>query len=134
MTNKIIKEIYSQKEELLFKHLRIAGDFTEFFTPNSFPLQIGHVVKQNLSLVKKHKHDLNREKINFTSEVLIIIKGELSYSIWDFDTPFEKLCSGTAVDGDLLILGRVAHSFICRKEVRLIEVKQGPYLKKTESE
>lgn len=130
MSVKIINEICSKNDMLLFKHVRLTGENTQFFTPKSFPLQVGMVVKENSSEINKHKHAKDPGKINFTAEILIILKGKLAYSVWDFNFPDKKLSQGVAVAGDILILGRVAHSFKSMTKVKLIEVKQGPFLAK----
>lgn len=115
-------------DELLFYHARNECSQTSFLTPPGFFLQVGHLVFAEEYAVRKHRHILSNRQIPYTAEVLLIISGRLKYDIWDYDYPHIQLACGMAGAGEILILGRVAHSFQSLEPTKVLEVKQGPYL------
>lgn len=127
---KIITNIKSKSGNQLFIHVRLSGKKTEFVTKDDFLLQIGRLVFEKNYVAKKHKHVLNVRRIPYTAEVLIVQSGRLQYFIWDYDNIELLLKRGIAIADDILILGKVAHSFRSLTNTKIIEVKQGPYLGK----
>lgn len=127
---KIITEINSKLKHQLFLHARLNGKKTEFVTRDDFLLQIGQLIFKKDYEARKHKHVLNVRKIPYTAEVLIVQSGRLQYYIWDYEHAEKLLKSGVAVAGDILILGKVAHSFKSLSKTKIIEIKQGPYFGK----
>lgn len=133
MDKQKIIEINSKKGTLLFKHIRTNGKITNFFTEPYFPLQVGYIIKKNKSNIHKHKHQKPTEILSSSAEVLIIMKGKLKYFIWDYLDTDHLISKGVANTGDIIIMGEIAHSFKCLTEVKLIEVKLGPFMAKIES-
>jgi len=127
---KILANINSKFGHQLFLHVRLSGVKTAFVTRDDFLLQIGQLVFDKDYEAKKHKHVLNVRQIPYTAEVLIVQSGRLQYHIWDYDCVEKLLSKGIARKGDILILGKVAHSFKSLGKTRVIEIKQGPYLGK----
>ena len=128
MNDKIINSIYSKEGELRFLHLQINGSKTSFFVPADFLLQVGHLVFPKDNLTKRHRHAVVPRKILYTAEVLIIISGKLEYTISDYKQSEKILIKGIANPHEILILGKVGHSFKSIVKSEIIEVKQGPYL------
>ena len=125
---KIISQITTKSGHQLFVHVRLTAKKTEFVTKNDFFLQIGQLVFEKNYEAKKHKHVLNVRRIPYTAEFLLVQSGRLEYFIWDYDNAEKLIKTGIAKANDLLILGKVAHSFRSLSKTRIIEVKQGPYL------
>lgn len=134
MKDKIINSIYTKDGELRFLHLGIKGNETNFFTPNEFLLQMGHLVFPKGYATKKHRHAVVPRKILYTAEVLIILSGKLEYIISDYKYPDKILAKGIAHAHEILILGKVGHAFKSIIKSEIIEVKQGPYLGRLDKE
>ena len=72
-----------------------------------------------------HRHNKRQSKILLTTEVIIILKGILRV---DFYNDKEKyLFSKKLYENDLIMLSNGGHGFKVLKDVKMIEVKQGPY-------
>lgn len=134
MKDKIINSIYSKEGELRFLHLRISGKETNFITPNDFLLQVGHLVFPKNYVTKRHRHAVVPRKILYTAEVLLILSGKLEYTISDYKQSEKILTVGIANAYEILILGKVGHSFKSIVKSEIIEVKQGPYLGRLDKE
>lgn len=126
--NKIIFSLQTKRGEQLFLHIRLTGKVTEFITKDSFLLQVGQLVFPKGYYAKKHKHKINIRHIPYTAEVLFIKSGRLKYNIWDYDNPAKLIKEGIAEENEILILGKVAHSFESLSMTKIIEIKQGPFL------
>jgi len=123
-----LTELRTEQSELLFLHGCLDAAETTFVSPDSFPLQVGLLVFGPGREVKRHRHAMIGRQIPFTCEVLIVTAGSLEFFVWDYDHPDKLLSNGVATTGEILLFGRVAHSFRSRGEARVLEVKQGPYL------
>ena len=96
-----------------------------FLTPNHLSHQVAFIKHKKKHLIKPHKHFKNIRKIEYTSEVLIIVKGKLRV---DFYSKSEKyLFSKLIAKNDIIILNNGGHGFEVLEAVEMIEVKQGPY-------
>lgn len=96
-----------------------------FLTPNYLSHQVAFIKHKKKHLIKPHKHFKNIRKIEYTSEVLIMLKGKLRV---DFYSKKEKyLFSKILIKNDIIILNNGGHGFKVLKDVEMIEVKQGPY-------
>ena len=96
-----------------------------FLTPNHLSHKVQFIKHKKKHLIKPHKHFKNVRKIEYTSEVLIILKGKLRV---DFYSKQEKyLFSKILKKNDIIILNNGGHGFKVLENVEMIEVKQGPY-------
>ncbi len=96
-----------------------------FLTPKSLSHQVAYISHKKKHLIKPHKHFKNIRRIEYTSEVLIILKGKLRV---DFYSKAEKyLFSKIIKKNDIIILNKGGHGFRVLENVEMIEVKQGPY-------
>lgn len=128
------RAIYAPDGELLFLHTTLNHAKTEFIGTHDFPLQVGHLLFPEKYSAKRHKHTLTERKIRRTAEVLIILSGQVEYSIWDYDHHDTRIAHGIAGPKDVLLLGKVGHSFTSVTKAEMVEIKQGPYLKNLDKE
>jgi len=96
-----------------------------FFTKNSFPLQVAYINHKRNHVIMPHVHLRKKRKIFQTSEVLIILKGKLKV---DFYTKNEKfLKSRVLKKNDIIVFLNGGHGFYVKEKCSFIEVKQGPF-------
>lgn len=101
-------------------------DPIKFFTQDSDDIQVGIINRPNGHLIEPHFHLNNERKLNSTSEVLIILEGELKVNFYDFKMEFVQ--SEIIKTGDVLVLFSGGHGFEILQKTKMIEVKQGPYM------
>jgi len=112
----------------IIKYTRKLG--VNFLTPKKLSHQVGFIKHKSKHLIKPHKHYKNIRRIEYTSEVLIILKGKLRV---DFYSGKEKyLFSKIIKKNDIIILNNGGHGFKVLDNVEMLEVKQGPYNTKTD--
>ena len=96
-----------------------------FFTPNSATQQFGYMKHKKKHIIKPHLHQKRLTKILSTTEVILILKGELRV---DFYTQNRKyLFSKVLKSNDIIMLVSGGHGFKVLKDIEMIEIKQGPY-------
>ena len=100
-------------------------DRINFLTDNNLEMQVGSMQHPKGHIIESHLHFLNKRKIENTSEVLIIVEGSLKAKIYDQDKNFIK--DIVMKKGDILILVRGGHGFEVLEDIKMIEVKQGPF-------
>ena len=99
-----------------------------FLTNNNDLLQVGFLKHKNNHKIKSHIHIKQRRIIDYSSEVLIIRKGELKVSF--FNDRGKKILKPKILNkNDIIVLFQGGHGFEVKKNCEIIEVKQGPYLK-----
>jgi hypothetical protein len=107
----------------IIKYTRKLG--VNFLTPKKLSHQVGFIKHRSKHLIKPHKHFKNVRRVEYTSEVLIILKGKLRV---DFYSDTEKyLFSKLIKKNDIIILNNGGHGFKVLETVEMLEVKQGPY-------
>lgn len=100
---------------------------SNFLTHPSLPNQIGSIIHKKNHEIKPHIHFRNLRKIEYTSEVLIILKGKIRVDLYNNRKKY--LFSKIVKKGEILLLIKGAHGFKALSDIELIEVKQGPYNK-----
>jgi len=96
-----------------------------FATDNDNELQIATFNLKKEQEILRHIHPPQDRKITTTSEVLIVLDGEIEFTLYDDDL---ELChSSLATKGNLLVLMSGGHGLKILKDTKFIEVKQGPY-------
>ena len=80
--------------------------------------------KKNHKIIP-HRHKKFQRNINGTQEVLLIQEGKLKANF--FDEEDNEVCSTILEKGDLILLLGGAHGFDVLQDLRMIEVKNGPY-------
>ena len=97
-----------------------------FFTNPKLNQQVAFMNHPKNHLIQPHTHKESLRKIKGTTEVLIILKGELKINFYNKK---KYIFSKTAKKNDIIILLSGGHGFEVRKNCKMIEVKQGPYSK-----
>ena len=96
-----------------------------FLTPPSLTHQVGSIRHKKNHEILPHLHLINKRKIDFTSEVLIIQKGKIRIDLYSNKKKY--LFSKILIKNDILILIKGAHGFKILEPVDILEIKQGPY-------
>ena len=122
------KIIYKKKIlAIIVKTKKIRSRGTNFISPNNFTLQVGFINRPNNHIITPHTHRNTPRKINKTSEVLYVKSGVLRIDF--FNNNKKYLFSKLLKKEDLIILNEGSHGFKIIKKCKLIEIKQGPFLK-----
>lgn len=127
----MIKKVINNKKLIaliIFKRFKSKG--IKFFTDKDSPQQIGYMNRPKNYIVKPHKHLKVLRKINKTQEILFIRRGKVKVDLY---TDKGKFISGhTLSSGDIIFLASGYHGLKMLKQTEIVEVKQGPYNKKTD--
>jgi hypothetical protein len=109
--------------------LIIRADYDEpgikFFTPGSFPQQVGYMKHPQGHKITAHVHNLMMRQVLFTQEVLVVRRGKVRVNLYASSQEYigdRILCAG-----DVILLCGGGHSFEMLEETAMIEVKQGPF-------
>ena len=98
-----------------------------FFTNPKLNQQVAFMNHPKNHLIQPHTHKESLRKIKGTTEVLIILKGELKINFYNNKKKY--IFSKIAKKNDIIILLSGGHGFEILKNCKMIEVKQGPYSK-----
>ncbi|OUU22894.1 MAG: hypothetical protein CBB97_14385 [Candidatus Endolissoclinum sp. TMED37] len=130
MKSKIERVIHKKKFFALIirNKIQFKKKGVNFLTKNEDLLQVGFLKHNKNHIIKSHVHVKQKRLVSFSSEVLIIKKGELKVNFFD---SYGKRISKTKIlyKNDIIILFQGGHGFEVKKNCEIIEVKQGPYLK-----
>ncbi len=96
-----------------------------FVTSNDDELQLGSFNLSKGTEIKRHIHPNQKREINITTEVIVVISGEIQVDLYDNDYDFVK--SVNVFEGDAISLVGGGHGLTVKKNTKFIEVKQGPY-------
>ncbi len=83
-------------------------------------------------IILPHLHKKRLTKINFTTEVILLLKGILRVDFYDERKKY--LFSKKINQGQIIMLVSGGHGFKVIKDVEMIEVKQGPYSAKKDKQ
>ena len=78
------------------------------------------------SIIENHIHEEQNRTVTNTSEVLVLIEGEMIVDI--FDTNLELVSTEKLNAGDAVGLLSGGHGIKITKNCKFFEVKQGPYI------
>tara|TARA_B100001540_G_C15785363_1_gene632988 strand:- start:1003 stop:1434 length:432 start_codon:yes stop_codon:yes gene_type:complete len=123
----MIERIYHQKKlyALIVRSKYKKKKGISFFTDKNATQQFGYMNHKKNHIILPHRHNKRHSKIDITTEVIIILDGILRV---DFYNNKEKyLFSKKLYSNDLIMLSNGGHGFKVLKDVKMIEVKQGPY-------
>ncbi len=123
----MIEKIYNKKNlyALIVRRSYKKKRGINFFTDKKATQQFGYMYHAKNHLILPHRHNKRISKIELTTEVIIILDGILRV---DFYSNQEKyLFSKKLYKDDLIMLSNGGHGFKVIKDVKMIEVKQGPY-------
>ena len=96
-----------------------------FFTPNNLNLQCGYMKHDKNHIIKPHLHLKRLNKIFYTSETIILLKGKLRVDFYDNKKNY--LVSKILYSSEIIYLISGGHGFKTLSPCEMIEVKQGPY-------
>ena len=105
-------------------------DGINFITEDSFPLQLGINSYKKNNIIKTHVHQDRPITIGRFQEVVLIKSGKVTVKIYDSQKAFLK--STDLSTGDLIFFASGGHGFEILEDTTIIEVKQGPYLGKSQ--
>lgn len=122
----MIKKINYKNKTLAYWIKFINKKGVNFLTPSKISHQIGFLNHPSLYLIKPHRHFKNTRKTNFTSEVLIVLKGKIRVDFYTIGKKyiFSKIIKKKEI---IILLGNHGHGFKVLEPSEIIEVKQGPY-------
>ncbi len=99
---------------------------TEFATDPQHILQVGTIEVNEKRSIPRHRHQQTKRSISGTSEVLIVIKGEVIANIFSqFST--DLIATRKLIVGMVIVLHTGGHSFESAEDSVLLEIKNGPY-------
>lgn len=127
----MIEEI-RDKGELLAIILRDEFDKPgiSFVTPNELSQQLAYMHHPSGKIIEPHVHNSAPREVSYTQEVLFIKHGKLRVDFYTKNR--EYLYSRVLKAGDVILLATGGHGFEVLEEVRMLEVKQGPYVGETD--
>lgn len=105
------------------KNIKVKG--VEFFTPKSYPFQIGFHDRPKDTYLKPHLHPLKNFYVKSTQEVLYVLEGKIKVDLYDDK---KKLVNSKILNsGDSILFVSGGHGIKFLKKSRVFEVKQGPF-------
>lgn len=96
-----------------------------FFTPDELSQQVAHMSHSNGKVIDAHVHNPVPREVIYTQEALFIKSGKLRVDFYSDGR--EYLESRVLGAGDVILLVSGGHGFEVLEDLRMIEVKQGPY-------
>ena len=96
-----------------------------FFTDKKATQQLGYMSHKKNHVILPHSHNKRSSRIQTTTEVIIVLEGILRVDFYDNKEKY--LFSKKIYADDLIMLSNGGHGFKILKDVKMIEVKQGPY-------
>ena len=97
-----------------------------FFTPDEYPLQVGVQLRVKGTVIKPHAHcEVKTSRSGFLQEVLHIQQGRLKTNFYTDDG--QRIAERVLEAGDTILLIRGGHGFEALDDVRMLEIKMGPY-------
>jgi hypothetical protein len=105
---------------------------TEFYTPNEFSLQLGHIAYAKGHTIARHFHPRIVRTLDRLSEVLVIQEGRAEIDLYAEDNSL--VTTRELGPGDIAVLVSGGHGFRMLEDTVMVEIKQGPYSGKPEKE
>jgi|TARA_A100001011_G_scaffold287086_1_gene297948 mannose-6-phosphate isomerase-like protein (cupin superfamily) len=98
----------------------------EFFTPNTYTLQLGYMNRPAGYSIEPHLHNSVSREVTHTNEVLFVKSGKVKITFYNNDKEFVR--DVVLVGGDVILLIEGGHGFEMLEPTEMLEVKQGPYV------
>ena len=100
-------------------------DEKSFLTDSEDEIQLGIFNLEKNNEIARHYHPKQIRKIEKTTEVIILISGQIEVSLFDLKN---ELIENIKLDeGKIIIFIQGGHSLKILEDSKFIEVKQGPY-------
>lgn len=108
----------------------IRDDFQQpgitFLTDNELSQQLAYMQHPKGKSIEPHIHNPVPREVLFTQEVLVLKAGKLKVDFYDDQKVY--LESRILGKGDVILLIKGGHGFDVIEDIRMIEIKQGPYI------
>ena len=101
----------------------------DFLTSDDAFMQVAIMNHPKGHIIQPHYHNLVSRVIDYTCEALIIKNGILDVFLYENMIMIHEF---KIKKGDVLVLYSGGHGFKCCGEVSMIEIKQGPFVGKTD--
>lgn len=98
----------------------------KFVTDPSYSQQLAYMHHKRGHEIVPHFHNKVERTVHYTQEVLIIKEGRLRVDFYDENQDFYE--SKILEAGDIILLCAGGHGFEVLEEVKMVEIKQGPYI------
>ena len=119
-------EIVKNRNKTYALVIRYKNQFTKkgvnFLTKNQDLLQVGFINHPKNHIIKSHIHKKNIRKINYCTEVLIIIEGKVRVKFYNEKGKKIKI-EKNLNKGDIIILFKGGHGFEVLKKAKIIETR-----------
>lgn len=96
-----------------------------FFTHNELSQQLAFMSHPKGKVIEPHVHNPVKRIVSYTQEVLFIKQGKLRVDFYSDDQKY--LESRKIGQGDVILLMTGGHGFEILEDIKMFEVKQGPY-------
>ena len=103
-------------------------DGLKFFVPDEYPQQLGYMKHLKGYVIASHIHKPVLRRIKLAQEVLFIRSGKIRIDFYDEKKHYVE--SRIVRQGDIVFLAFGGHGFEFMENAEIVEVKQGPFLKK----
>lgn len=102
------------------------ADGIEFYTPDDYSQQMAFMGHEKGHVIIPHFHNRVERTVHYTQEVLVIRQGVLRVDFYNDG----KIRVETTVlyKDDIIMLCNGGHGFEVIEDVKMVEIKQGPYL------
>jgi len=122
-----IDNVY-ESETLLCIFIQNLSDSTlsKFITEDQAIIQAGIIHVNPNREINRHRHNKILRNTMGTSEVLIVVKGQVVATIFS-EFSESMICKRILKEGDVVILFNGGHGFSSQEDSILFEVKNGPY-------
>tara|TARA_B100001248_G_scaffold222344_1_gene178821 strand:+ start:214 stop:615 length:402 start_codon:yes stop_codon:yes gene_type:complete len=121
-------EYFKNEDELYAIILRndYHKDGISFFTDDYLSQQLAYMSHPKGKVIEPHIHKNIERQVFYTQEVLLIKEGKLKVNFFDDNKKYleSRILNG----GDVILLIKGGHGFEVIENLKMIEVKQGPYL------
>lgn len=98
----------------------------KFVTDSSYSQQLAYMHHQKGHEIIPHFHNRVERTVHYTQEVLVIKEGKLRVDFYHDNQEFYM--SKVLEAGDIILLCAGGHGFEVLEEVKMVEIKQGPYI------
>jgi hypothetical protein len=99
---------------------------TKFFTDNAASMQLGYFRHSAGHVIEPHRHTPAVRSIYDTQEMLLVRRGRLRVDLYNAENKVTDI--RTLEAGDIILLVKGGHGFVCEDDTEILEIKQGPYL------
>lgn len=130
MTKNVIEIISKKKLLAVIIKAKFKEDGVKFFVPDKYPQQLGYIRHPRGHVISSHIHMPFLRRIKFTQEALFVRSGKIRIDFYDDKRDYVE--SRVVRQGDVIFLASGGHGFEFIEDAEIFEVKQGPFLKKTQ--